>query len=47
MKTGGAWQSIEWHVRWDAERHEDGAQAFVEADPQRNGDSDVEGVEMR
>jgi hypothetical protein len=47
VKTGGAWQAIEWNMRRNAERHEDSAKSFVEADPERNSYCDVVGVEMR
>lgn len=46
MKTGGAWQAIERDMWWDAESHEDGAQTFVEADPQRDNKRNVKGVKM-
>lgn len=47
VKAGGAWQAVEWNIWWNAERHENSSQSFVEADPQGNRQSDVKSVEMR
>lgn len=47
MKAGGAWETIQWNVRWNTKRHEDGSKAFVEADPNSDGQSGVVGMVMR